>query len=284
MGLKLRTMVMKRKALCDLVVGATKIQGPGVGDSLGKYLSPVLGEEEALPDLAASLELYGRKLESYGDAMVAADEGYLAELAKLNEVRAEGEAPTRSLKDKILSLRSTCQGLFGEETLAPLALDFNLAQNLRGVLRQAEIIRERIKSSDKEMVSERWVNGTLDRESSARELDPEIEQLRLVVEQLVEQGKEVDTAKVRKDEALEEFDRQYILIARAVEATFRVAGETDLADRIRPTVRQLGRDDGKGQEEATPEASSQPEPVPESSAAPEPDSGTAGDESADSAA
>ena len=54
MGQKLRMMVMKRKALCDLVVGATKIQGPGVGDSLGKYLSPVLEEGETLPDLAAT--------------------------------------------------------------------------------------------------------------------------------------------------------------------------------------------------------------------------------------
>ncbi len=284
MGLKLRTMVMKRKTLCDLVVGATKVQGPGVGDSLGNYLSPVLGEEETLPDLAASLELYGRKLESYGDAMVATDEVYLAELAKLNEVRAEGEAPTRSLKDKILSLRSTCEGLFGEKTLGPLALDFNLAQDIRGVLRQAEIIRERVKNSDKELVSARWVNGSLDRESSARELDPEIEQLRLIVERLVEQGKEVDTAKVRKDEAREEFDRQYILIARAVEATFRLAGETDLADRIRPTVRQLGRDDGKGKQAATSEASSQPESASDPEAASEPSSGDVSDEPASSAA
>ena len=273
-------MVMKRKALCDLVVGATKVQGPGVGGSLGEYLSPVLGEEETLPDLVAPLELYGRKLRSYGATMVETDEAYLTELAKLDEVRAEGATPTRNLKDKILSLRSTCQGLFGEETLGPLALDFNLAQDVRGVLRQAEIIRERVASSDTELVSDRWVNGSLNRESSAREFDPEIEALRRVVERLVEQGKRVDTAKVRKDEALEEFDRQYILIARAVESTFRVAGETDLADRIRPTVRQLGRDDGTDQQAAKPEATPQAEPTTESEAAPEPDFGSAEDSSA----
>lgn len=284
MGQKLRTMVMKRKALCDLVVGATRVQGPGVGDSLGEYFSPVLTGEETLPDLATPLELYGRKLQSYGVLMVDTDGAYLTELAKLDEVRAEGVAPTRILKDKILSLRSTCQGLFGEETLGPLALDFNLAQDVRGVLRQAEIIRERVAGSDKELVSDRWVNGSLDRESSARELDPEIEVLRLIVERLVEQGKRVDTAKVRKDEALDEFDRQYILIARAVESTFRVAGETDLADRIRPTVRQLGRDDGKDKQAAEPEATPQPEPTTESEAAPESHSGTAEEPPASSAA
>ncbi len=190
-------------------------------------------------------------------------------------VRAEGAAPSRSLKDKILSLRSTCQGLFGEETLGPLALDFNLARDVRSVLRQGEIIRERIASSEEELVSDRWVKGALDREASPRELDPELDELRQVVERLVEQGKWVDTAKVRKDEALEEFDRQYILIARAVESTFRVAGEIELADRIRPTVRQLGRDDGKGKQAAASEASPRPEPPAETSAAPESDSGTA---------
>ncbi len=284
MGQKLRTMVMKRKALCDLVVGATKVQGPGVGGSLGEYLSPVLGEEETLPDMVASLGLYGRKLQFYGSAMVTADEAYLTELAKLNEVRAEGEVPTRILKDKILSLRSTCEGLFGEETLGPLALDFNLAQDVRGVLRQAEIIRERVRGSDKELVAERWVKGSLDRESSVQELDSEIEQLSLIVERLVEQGKRVDTAKVLKDKALEDFDRQYILIARVVEATFRVAGEVDLANRIRPTVRQLGRDDGKDRQAAKPEATPRPEARAKSEAAPEPGSGTAEDQSASSAA
>ncbi len=279
MGQKLRTMVMKRKALCDLVVGATRVQGPGVGGSLGEYLSPVLTEEETLPDMAVPIELYGRKLESFGKAMVAADEQYLAELAKLDGVKAEGLVPTRRLKDKILSLRSTCHGLFGEETLGPLALDFILAQDVRGVLRQAEIIRQRVATYEQELTAKRWIEGTLDRESSAQELDPEIEELRVIVKRLVEQRKQVDTAKVRKDKTLEEFDRNYVPIVRILEATFRVAGETKLADRIRPTVRQLTRNDDQEQEaepQATPSEAS-PETPSESPVA----SGSDADSSAE---
>ncbi|MCP3982047.1 MAG: hypothetical protein GY716_22305 [bacterium] len=100
----------------------------------------------------------------------------------------------------------------------------------------------------------RWMEAKLSREASARELDPEIEDLGVAVQRLVEQRKRVDTAKVRKDDALKEFDRNYIPIVRVLEATFRVAGETDLADRIRPTVRQLTRNDKE--EEAKPEAES----------------------------
>ena len=119
------------------------------------------------------------------------------------------------------------------------------------MLRQAEIIRERVASSESELVPKRWMEAKLSREASAGELDPEIADLRFAVERLAEQRKRVDTAKVRKDDALKEFDRNYIPIVRVLEASFRVAGETDLADRIRPTVRQLTRND---KEEAKPEA------------------------------
>ncbi len=277
MGEKLRTMVMKRKALCDLVVGATTVQGPEIGGSLGDYLSPVLGEAETLPDLAAPIELYGRKLQSFCDVMVATDEKYLAEIARLDAVEAEAEGPMRRMKDKILSLRFTCRGLIGEESLRPLGLDFNLAQDVPGVLRQAEIIRERVVTSESQLLPKRWVASELEREASAQELDPEIGELRLVSDRLVEQGKRVDTAKVRKDKALKEVDRNYIPIVRVLEATFRVAGETDLADRIRPTERQLSRNDDKEKQEAEPEAepssaSSQSETA--ASEPSEPESGT----------
>jgi hypothetical protein len=269
MGEKLRRMVMRRKALCDLVVGATRVQGLEIGGSLGDYLSPVLGEGETLPDLATPLSLYGRKLQGFCDVMVTSDERYLAEIARLDKVEAEVEVPKRRLKDSILSLRDTCRGLIGEESLRPLGLDFNLAQNAQGVLRQAEIIRERVVSSESELMPNRWVEGPLSKETSAGELDADIGELRVAVDRMIEQRKRVDTAKVRKDEALKEFDRNYIPIVRVLEATFRVAGETDLADRIRPTVRQLTRNDDKEQEEQPSEASETPastSPSPESDA------------------
>ncbi len=161
----------------------------------------------------------------------------------------------RSCKGSILSLRSTCEGLFGKESLRALGLDFKIAQDPQGVLRQGEIIRERLLSSDSDLTPERWVKATLAREELASELGEDVGEVRIVVRSLVAQRKVVDTAKVRKDQALQEFDRQFIPIARVLEATFRVAGETELADRIRPTVRQLGRDDGKDEDQAEAEAS-----------------------------
>ncbi len=252
MAQKLRKMVMKRAALCDRVTGAARVQGPEIGAGLGEFLSPGLGEGEVMPDQGATIQLYGRKLEGFRDAMVEADAAYLKQRAAFADLQLESQAPTGKLKGSILSLRSTCKGLLGKESLRALGLDFKIASDPPGVLRQGEIIRERLMSSQGELTPERWVKGALAREELASELGQDIDQQQAMVDRLVEQRKVVDTAKVRKDQALQEFDRQFIPIARVLEATFRVAGETELADRIRPTVRQLGRDDGQGEEQAEP--------------------------------
>ncbi len=261
MGKKLKKMVMKRKGLCDFVVSAAMVQGPEIGGSLGEFLSPVLGEGETLPDLELPITLLGRKLSLYGDAMVEADQGYFAAVAELAEVQKSAEAPSSQLKGKVLSLRSTCQGLFGEPSVQALALDFNVVpdRDAAGMLRQGEIIRDRLRSVSREFVSERWVNSPLDREAAAQEFEPEIAELRQAVALIVEHRKKVDTAKVRKDQTLEAFDRQFIRITRVLEAYFRVVGEVELADRIRPTVRQLGRDSGEEEKASSREDSESPE-------------------------
>ncbi len=263
MAEKLRRMVMRRAALCARVLGAARVQGPEIGVKLGEFLSPVLTDGEVLPDQASTLELYARKLESFRDAMVDSDADYLAQRAILADVTSEAEVPAKELKSSILSLRSTCEGLLGKESLRSLGLDFLIAQEPQGLLRQGEIIRERLLSSESELTPGRWVKNPLARQELADELDEEIAELRIQVKRLVEQRKVVDTAKVRKDQTQEEFDRQFILIVRVLETVFRVAGETELADRIRPTVRQLGREGGETPDQDELEAPSEDESSPE---------------------
>ncbi len=250
MAQKLRKMVMKRAKLCDQVVGAARVQGPEIGNRLGGFLSPGLREGETVPDQGATIRLYGRKLQGFRDAMVDADADYLKQRAAFADLQLESERSTGKLNGSILSLRSTCEGLLGKDSLRPLGLDFNIVQDPQGALRQGETVRERLVSSEGELTPERWVKASLVRDELVSELDGDLVEVRTMVRRLIEQRKVVDTAKVRKDQTLEEFDRQFIPIARVLEATFRVAGETELADRIRPTVRQLGRDDGRDEEEA----------------------------------
>ncbi len=281
MGKKLKKMVMKRKGLCDFVVGAAKVQGPEIGGSLKEYLIPVLGAEETLPDLQLPMVLLGRKLAHFGDALVEADQEYFEAVAKLAEIQASMETLSSQLKAKVLSLRSTCLGLLGDESVQALALDFNVVRDgdALGMLRLGEIILDRIRNADIELVPKHWVSLPLDREALAQELEVEVGGLRQAVQWTVDRRKQTDTAKVRKDQAMDEFDRQYVRIARVLEAYFRVVDEVELADRIRPSLRQLDRNVEEEEETevaATPETSGvDAPPVSESILSETPETATA---------
>ncbi len=119
----------------------------------------------------------------------------------------------------------------------------------QGVLRQGEIIRERLLSTGSELSPARWVRSPLGRQ----ELADEIDELRLFVQRLVEQRKRVDTAKVRKDRTIEELDRQFITIARVLEATFP-RRRRDRARRPHPPHRAPARPGRR------PEAGERPSP------------------------
>ncbi|MEM7585860.1 MAG: hypothetical protein AAF560_20890 [Acidobacteriota bacterium] len=244
---------MRRKGLCDFVVGAAKVQGPAIGRSLGEYLGPVLGAEEALPDLELPIVLLGRKLSGYGDALVEADQEYFQALVRLAEADAKATSLASSLKEKVLSLRSTCRGLLGEESVEAFALDFNVArdEDAPGMLRQGEIVLDRIRNPSIELVPRFWVGSPLDSEAMAQELEVVVNQLQRAVQRVVGHRKQADTAKVRKDQAMDEFDRQYRRIAGMLEAYFRIVDEVELAERIRPTVRRL-RGEAEETEETPP--------------------------------
>ena len=73
-----------------------------------------------------------------------------------------------------------------------------------------------------------------------------------------------------KRKAVKEFDRTLLWVARTAEGLFHLAGQPELAERIRSTTRRPGRpqDDGSTGEEASADAS-----TPEDSAPEEPGSG-----------
>ncbi len=258
---KLSALVMRRVNLCNLVLGAIRVQGAAIAASLGEVFAPLLKEDETPPDLAHQLDLYGRKLQQHCDHMVEADEVHLLKLVGYVKLRAQRGALTAALKEKILSLRSFCEGLMGESSLPELALNFKLAQDPKGVLRQAEILWERLQQPGLELKPTRWTDSPPDPESVAREFEQEIGDLRQTQKELIDQQRQTDVTVVTKKQAIGSFDESFIPLVRLLESTFRVAGHIELADRIRPTVRRLrqtiAEEEKASESEAEPEATSE---------------------------
>ena len=77
--------------------------------------------------------------------------------------------------------------------------------------------------------------------------------------------KGVGESKVLLDRALDEFRGSFPWIAQALEAFARMAGERELADRIRTSIRRVTRRQGEGEEEPDP-APTEQMPAAETSA------------------
>jgi hypothetical protein len=256
---KLSVEVLRRKSQCEIVLGAVRIQRQRITASIGEVLDPVLQPEETLPDFDLVIELYGRTLELHGSRMVEADEAHRRQLTRDAELRGRRGELKDHLKATFLTLRATCLGVFGESSLAVLGLDVNLAQNAKGVLEQARIVRDRLRNPDLELVPARFLTGTIEPEDLARELDDGVETLARTLREIVDHRKTAEMTLVAKHEAIEAFDAVFLRFAQGLESTFRIAGEVELADRIRPTVRRLTR---PGEDHVTAASSLEPPAEP----------------------
>lgn len=257
---KLSRTVTKKKGLYDIVQGAARVQGPMIVKSLTEKLAPAFREDQSPPDLGSTIEVHTSWLSHVCNDMVQADEAHMALLDQMAQLRTAESAQSAGLRSLILRIRSAYKGLVGESSLAPLALDFKVDQSAAGILRQSEIIRDRLLQAEVgDLVSVSWAPGPLDPQLLAAELDRHIQPLAETLRTIIDVRKQTDTAVVAKHQSIKTFDKEFVPAVQVLEATFRVAGHVELADRIRPTVRQLSRTNVPDDEEGEPEEGSSDE-------------------------
>jgi hypothetical protein len=255
-------MVQKRKNLCALVVGAVEVQGEAVAASQVESIRQALPDGESPPDFYRPLRLYADRLVGKCDLMAGADSKHheaAADSAKLLQASEEAMAV---VKANILGLRGFCIGIVGEDSLRELALDYNVAQDPKRVLTQGQMVYDRFYKPDLELLPIRLIKEPVDPKVLVEDLGKSNTILDLAVKAHVKQRKVVDTAYVLKKQTMKEFNVEFGPTAQYFEATFRVAGHTELADRIRPTVRQLQREEDGEDAGEEPTATPPPESTP----------------------
>ena len=94
-------------------------------------------------------------------------------------------------------------------------------------------------------------------DSMVGELESDLGILDAIRVDLDKARKAVNETVIERNKAIEEYDRVFPWVARALESYFRLAGETDLANRIRTSVRRVTRRQAEEEEgdAASPDAS-----------------------------
>lgn len=239
------------------ILHASRTHAREVGERLNESLRFTAEEGETFPDFIHFQHQLARLLESRLDALVAADDEHLGELDDDQEPRLLRRQAADALYTKLVEVRELLRGVFG----------FERANSLVGITgetpldpvtlhRQGASALERLRAPDPELPPQRLSGLQLDRDALADELQPLVDELGRILEDVKREVREREITKRSRDRALADFDTTAGAVARIQIGLDDLAGFPEYSDRIRLTRSARSRSGPEDDEEP----SEQPDP------------------------
>ena len=231
--------VTNRQRACHFLTTALEGQGPRISQQLHERLRPHLVEGDPAP-MAEPIQVgMTRALVANIKATVAADEAIFFANARLDELRVERTEATRRVSREMIRLRHLVAGQYRAPRVHHLGVGTATAKTPPLLLRQADRTTAAFAGAQlEERLGTPFVEGQVPPQEAAADLSAEAEVLRAVLDEIDEVVRRRDEAYVAKGRHLAEHDQLFVYIARSFEAHCRLAGEAELAERVRRSTRQ----------------------------------------------
>ena len=190
--------------------------------------------------------------------LVESEDRHVRQLARISELRRRRDEGVAETYDKQTATRGILAALYGKDR------DFELAAVSGKTPASSKTLAEQVDQTVKFLrnpevaePSSKVAGVGVDLETMADDLENGQKHLVKVRAELVQATKEADGTRQITAQAIKEFDLVFLWIARSLEGLFRLAGEQELADRIRTSVRRVTRRQAEPEEEqaASPEPS-----------------------------
>lgn len=263
-----RKMTTDRHKSSLIVESSVSTHGELVAAKLAESAQGLPGDLNASDFLAVLLFLQALQADARRK-LIATDKAHRDEIADDAGFREERDAATADLAGKILKLRDAFRSAFGPNKSKELGFDVRMARTPVAVLAQGLRLLANLNQPEKALPTSNTPGVSLDLESLVPALEAAVTRLQKALEDIAREKTEADATLVAKNLAMKEFDQTFLRVARTLEALYTLAGELDLAARVRPAPRRPGRTETVGQEpgpgEPTPEPDSPPigfEPPP----------------------
>ena len=227
-------MVVDREKSSTKVVAAARTHAPKAGAGMAAFLG-----EEYGPPTEKLMKASAGKLEKSTATMVAADEAHIAELDDDAAFRTERDKSAKDIRVTCMDLRELTTTMFGAEYCKAIGYEGNTPEDPLMLHRLATRIVDRIEKVD--MPKPRFEGMTFDPTSWKKRLQAPADKLGTVLKKTATEDREAEQTIGAKDDAMTAYDDVFSKTAGLVSALLRIAGEEDLAQRVRPVKSRPGR-------------------------------------------
>lgn len=232
-------MVVLRERSARLVTHSARTHANEVAGILTRQLEPHLEPGEQMPDIKLLLTLLARYLDGSMAELNAAEAEHKTETREDAEAREMREEANDSLYGAVSGLRSGAELVFGPPANKDLGFSGSTPRDPTTLLEFARRVAPRI---DK-LKGLKPVRGgiTLDIGDLKAQLAEGIARLDRALKDVARESRETEALLTRKARLQASHDRAFSATAGALESLFRLAGQDELASRVRPSRRRPGR-------------------------------------------
>ena len=265
--------------ITDVVTSSVDAHGVGVAGKLKDRFFVTLEELEDVPTepgFEASIFTLQGALRRSAEAMAEVDRGHVRNLAVIQRLLQRREELRQALYRKLMVARHTVSELYGEDAAFTVAgLEGPTAEESTKLLHQARLAVTQLRAPGLELPDAAVGGIRVEPEDLAADLETHSEGLRSVTSGLLLTRRAADQTRKDKNRAVAEHQQQLLQTSRILEGYYVLAGETELAERIRPATRRSGRplsseeptSGEPGTDEPATEEPASEEPAPQGTAA-----------------
>ena len=214
----------------------TKAKGTGLGLPLAKrVVEPGFSYRGLFQDI-------GVRLASVRERLVKAEDTHVRKLIQISDLKKESDKLTADLYDEQVAVRRILEGLYGPDRgFEVAAIDGITPPELKRLSDQVDLTVKLLKEPEIELPPEKAAGVAIDFGTMAGSLETGLGEIVGVGGRLARARKAAGQTVIVKRQATAEFDGVFPWAAQTVEGAFRMAGERELADRIRTSRRRVTR-------------------------------------------
>lgn len=244
-------VVSDRIAITRTLTWAIEVHGAEVATALEAAMFP--NGAPANCDVRVFLSALRGHVQRAADELAGKDQAHAMEMADDAAPRQARETARTSLREGLIGLRGTLEGVYGGKILSAYGLTGETPLEADELLHMASATEELLRSRP---ITEKplRIGVTLDMKAIADDLQSRIAELRTALGDVRREEREAQVTREARNAAMTAWGTSYQGVADTVTGLFELAGQSGLADRVRPTAR---RRSGMTEETDTENANSQ---------------------------